>query len=162
MRLSNINIEERSTAARELFTKGYNCSQSVAMAYADIFNEVDPQTILAITSSFGGGMGRLREVCGAVSGMATIAGLALPATDPKDRGVKGENYALVQRLATSFRQSNGSIICRELLQGAIPQKESTTPSERTEEYYKKRPCAELVAEAARILGEELLALRDGQ
>lgn len=97
-------------------------------------------------------MGRLREVCGAVSGMSIIAGFISPAFDPTDRKAKSANYALVQQFAEEFRRENGSIICRDLL-GLTVQKQEPTPDERTPEYYKKRPCAELVAMSARIVAE---------
>lgn len=139
--------------ARELFTSGYNCAQSVVLAYADLF-EVDDQTLATLAAPFGGGMGRLREVCGAVSGMSIIAGLLIPANNPADRAAKSANYALVQQLAEKFRAQNNSIVCRELL-GLSRPKDDPTPSERTPEYYKKRPCEMLVGDAARIIAEHL-------
>ncbi len=151
--MDRVNIEERVSKAREYFTAGYNCSQSVALTYADLF-EVDATLMATVSSSFGGGMGRLREVCGAVSGMAIIAGFMIPATDITDREAKKANYSLTQELAEAFRAQNGSIICRELL-GLTCRKEDPTPSERTAEYYKKRPCADLVCDAARIVGERI-------
>ena len=101
-------------------------------------------------------MGRLREVCGAVSGMFLVAGLHLPANDPKNRDMKIRNYAAVQYLANEFAQQNGSIVCRELL-GLDVKKEAPIPEERTSSYYKKRPCAEYVRMAATIVG---CAIRD--
>ncbi len=150
-----INIEERVEAARNYFTSGYNCSQSVALAYADYF-EIDPTLMATISASFGGGMGRLREVCGAVSGMVLLAGFISPADDPKNKAAKSANYALVQEFAEEFRSENGSIICRELL-GLTCRKQDPTPEDRTPEYYKKRPCADLVAMAAEIVGKKLAA-----
>ncbi len=151
--MERVNVEERVERARTYFTSGYNCAQSVALTFTDLF-DVDPNVISTISSSFGGGMGRLREVCGAVSGMAIIAGLIAPATDVTDRAAKSTNYTLVQSLAESFRVQNGSIVCRDLL-GLSSHKEDPTPSARTAEYYKKRPCAELVADAARIVAESI-------
>ncbi|MFI3306336.1 MAG: C-GCAxxG-C-C family protein [Rikenellaceae bacterium] len=151
--MDNIDVEQRVAAARNNFTSGYNCSQSVALAFVDLF-DVDPSTIVAVASSFGGGMGRLREVCGAVSGMAIIAGLIIPATDVENKGVKTANYSLVQEMAEKFRSQNRSIVCRELL-GLDRPKDEPTPSDRTAEYYRKRPCADLVADAARILAETI-------
>lgn len=151
-----INIEERVESARQNFMSGYNCSQSVAMAFTDIF-ELDDKMIATISASFGGGMGRLREVCGAVSGMSIIASFLAPAYDPKDRVAKSANYALVQQFAEAFRAENGSIICRELL-GLTVQKQEPIPEERTAAYYKKRPCAELVAMSARIVAEHIATL----
>ncbi len=150
-----INIEERVAQARTNFTSGYNCSQSVAMAFADII-ELDERTIATISASFGGGMGRLREVCGAVSGMSIVAGFLAPAFDPADRAAKSANYTLVQQFAEAFRAENGSIVCRDLL-GLTVQKQEPTPEARTPEYYKKRPCAELVAMSARIVAEYIAA-----
>ena len=146
----NVDIEERVTRAREFFTSGYNCAQAVALAYEDVI-ELDAETIAKLTASFGGGLSRLREVCGAVSGMAFVAGALIPANNPLDTVAKRENYALMQNFAEEFRKENGSIICRELL-GLCQTKDEPTPSERTAEYYRKRPCVEYVAAAARIIG----------
>lgn len=150
-----IDVEARVKQARELFTSGYNCSQSLFMAYADLF-ELEPRLAATLSAPLGGGMGRLREVCGAVSGMALVAGFAIPAADPTDRDAKAANYTLVQHFAEAFRRENGAIVCRELL-GLSVQKEEPTPAERTAEYYRKRPCVEYVASAARIVGEWLKA-----
>ena len=150
-----INIEERVMRARNFFVSGYNCAQAVALAYEDIV-ELDAQTIAKFTASFGGGLSRLREVCGAVSGMAFVAGALIPANDPLNLTAKHENYALMQHFAEEFRKENGSIICRELL-GLTQPKDDPKPSERTTEYYHKRPCVEYVATAARIIGEYLLS-----
>lgn len=149
-----IDIEARVAQARALFTGGYNCSQSVFLAYADLF-DIDPTLAATLSAPLGGGMGRLREVCGACSGMFLVAGCLEPAADPTDKTAKARNYALVQELAEAFRQENGSIICRELLGLAPRQQDAPTPSERTAEYYKKRPCADLVALAARIVGNRI-------
>lgn len=165
-----INVEERVEKAKHLFKEGgYNCCQAVVLAYNDVFGLPD-DTAAALSSGFGGGMGRMREVCGSVSGMVMLAGLLEPATDPKNMAVRTANYALVQEVAGEFKAINGSIICRELLglspMGAsatqsssdihgIP--ESPAPSERTEAYYKKRPCEEMVGISARIIGEKIAA-----
>lgn len=148
-----IDIEERVQRAREYFRSGYNCAQSVVLAYCDVFG-LDPAFAAKLTSAFGGGMGRMREVCGTVSGMAFLTGLISPADNPSDMEARKRNYALIQELAGEFRQRNGSIVCRELL-GLGRTQESPMPSERTAEYYRKRPCAEYVADAARIVGEYL-------
>ena len=145
--------EERAARAKEYFNKGYNCAQSVALAYADI-TLLDETMVAKITASFGGGMGRLREVCGAVSGMTMVAGFLYPNFDPTDSQSKKDNYAAVQELAEKFRAENGSIVCRELL-GLTQKKDEPIPSPRTEEYYHRRPCAEYVAIAARIVGEKI-------
>jgi len=139
----------RATKAKELFQEGYNCAQAVVLAYADYFEE-RPETLAMMISSFGGGMGRLREVCGAVSGMFFVAGKLYGYANPKAGEEKKDHYTRIQELAASFRERNGSIVCRELL--GLQEKVSTpVPEARTAEYYKKRPCAELVAEAAEIL-----------
>lgn len=158
-----INIEERVSKAKRLFKEeGYNCCQAVVLAYNDIFG-IDDETAAALSSGFGGGMGRMREVCGSVSGMVMLAGLITPATDPSIKVDRTRNYALVQEVAEEFKTLNGSIICKELL-GLVPMgsnspvaKESPAPSDRTPEYYKKRPCEELVGISARIIGEKILA-----
>lgn len=144
----------RPERAYENFKSGYNCCQSIAVAYADLLG-LSPQMAARLSSGFGGGMGRLREVCGAVSGMVFVASALKGYSDPKDNAQKKELYALVQKLAGAFERENGSVVCRELL-GLSVKKEDPTPSERTEGYYKKRPCAELVRMAAEILERELL------
>lgn len=149
----NIDIEERVSRAETYFKSGYNCAQSVFLAYCDIFN-LDTTFAATISAPFGGGMGRLREVCGTVSGMTMLAGLKYPADNPEDKTAKTRNYTVVQELAEQFREKCGSIVCRDLL-GLSVQKESPVPSDRTENYYKKRPCGEYVAVAARIIGEKL-------
>lgn len=161
-----INVEERVAKAKRLFKEeGYNCCQAVVLAYNDVFG-IDDSTAAALSSGFGGGMGRMREVCGSVSGMVMLAGLMAPASDPTIKVDRTNNYALVQEMAEDFRKLNGSIVCKELL-GLVPMgshaavaKESPVPSDRTPEYYKKRPCEELVGIAARIVGEKIL--RTGQ
>ena len=151
-----VNPQERAEQAREYFTSGYNCAQSVFLAYQDITG-IDEVLAATISAPFGGGMGRLREVCGAVSGMTMVAGFIAPNSQPNDNENKKNCYATVQALAEEFRAENGSIVCRELL-GLAQQKDDPTPSPRTGEYYKRRPCAEYVAIAARILGEKINAM----
>lgn len=153
MTTSSIRTDERAARARELFLAGYNCSQSVFLAFSDLFG-LDPTLAATLSAPFGGGMGRLREVCGAVSGMTLAAGFLSPNPTPADRAAKTANYALVQQFAEAFRRENGAIVCRELL-GLDRPKDSPVPSERTAEYYRKRPCAEYVAAAARIVGRYL-------
>jgi C_GCAxxG_C_C family probable redox protein len=157
-----MNIEERVEKAKRLFKEGgYNCCQAVVLAYNDIFG-IDDKTAAAVSSGFGGGMGRMREVCGSVSGMVMLAGLLTPATDPSVKVDRTRNYALVQEVADEFKALNGSIVCKELL-GLVPMgsggqsaQESPEPSDRTPEYYKKRPCEELVGIAAYIIGKRIL------
>ena len=153
MKEVNINAEERALRAKEYFNNGYNCAQSVALAYADI-TTLDEKMVATITASFGGGLGRLREVCGAVSGMAFVASFISPCPMADNAEAKKANYALVQEFAEQFRQKNGYIVCRSLL-GLDRLKDEPTPSARTAEYYKKRPCAEYVYDAALIVGEYL-------
>lgn len=164
--MKEFNIEERVEKARRLFKEGgYNCCQAVVLAYNDVFG-IDDTMAAALSSGFGGGMGRMREVCGSVSGMVLLAGLLKPACDPSDKAARTGNYALVQEVAGEFKAMNGSIICKELLgltgglvaesKGIHGIPESPTPSDRTPEYYKKRPCEELVGISARIIGEKIL------
>lgn len=151
-----INVDERVERARAYFLEGYNCAQAVVMAFDDIMN-MDVATLARLTAPFGGGMGRMREVCGTVSGMTFVAGAIAPSADPKNLEERKSNYALVQEFADKFRVENGDIVCRRLL-GLEPiqiQAESAMHSERTAEYYKKRPCVEYVACAARIVAEYL-------
>ena len=152
-----INIETSLYAqkAMGLFKEGFNCSQSVFLAFADMY-EMDHKMALRLSSSFGGGMGRLREVCGAVSGMFMVAGVLYGYDDPKDYEAKKEHYERIQLLAKEFESLNGSIVCRQLL-GLGEGKDITTPEKRSQEYYKKRPCAELVGIAAAIMEQYILA-----
>ncbi|MBQ2276199.1 MAG: C-GCAxxG-C-C family protein [Lachnospiraceae bacterium] len=146
---------DRKEKAVELFKEGYNCSQSVVAAYADVIG-LDEATALKIASSFGAGMGRMREVCGAVSGMFMVAGMLTGTVDAKDVQGKTNNYEVVQEMAEEFKKtSGGSIICKELL-GLVKKEESAVPEKRTEEYYKKRPCVQLVEDAATIIDKILL------
>ncbi len=141
-------MSERKQKAQELFKAGYNCSQAVLGVFCEDFG-LDFETALKISSSFGGGMGRMREVCGTVSGMFMAAGLAF-----SGQNNKAQQYKIVQELAKRFKDKNGSIICRELLAG-IENSTSPIPSERTDEYYKKRPCVELVGDAVEIFEDYL-------
>ena len=160
--MKNFTIEERVEKARRLFKEGgYNCCQAVVLAYNDVFG-LEDELAASLSSGFGGGMGRMREVCGAVSGMVMLAGMIRPASDPSVKNWRTANYALVQEMAGEFKEINGSIVCKELL-GLVPMgsctpapKESPEPSDRTPEYYKKRPCEEMVGIAARIVGEQIL------
>lgn len=139
----------RSEKAMKLFEEGYNCAQSVFLAFEDLHG-MNRKDAAALSSSFGGGMGRLREVCGAVSGMFLVAGVLYGYDDPKAREEKTEHYARIQELAAAFEKENGSIICRELL-GLSVKRETPISEPRTAEYYKKRPCKELVGQAAEIM-----------
>ncbi len=152
--LKNKEIESRVSTAITFFEQGYNCSQAVFMAYSDIYG-IEPETAAKLATSFGGGMGRLREVCGAVSGMFLILGLQYPFTNTKDKSAKNANYKAVQRTANEFRTVMGSYICADLLKiKQAPQKPES--SERNKAYYNSRPCAKCVRVAAEIVGKELI------
>jgi C_GCAxxG_C_C family probable redox protein len=150
--MTNEEIEVRVEKAKTLFKQGFNCSQSVFAACADIYGIEDEALALRLSASFGGGIGRMRQTCGAACGMFMLAGLENGSAVVGDAEGKKQNYALVQNLAEKFKKENGSLICAELL-GIAPKPQEPTPEARTEEYYKKRPCAEMVASAVRIFLE---------
>lgn len=170
--------------AIELFYQGYNCSQAVFGAYAQRYG-IEKDTAMRIAASFGGGMGRMREVCGALSGALMVVGMETGATEGRDTAGKKANYDMVQKVAGIYREKNGSIYCKELLglvpmpngrkkPAAITQENTgelkaaestvpeltnfteTTPEARTQEYYKKRPCPELIGQVCDILDEIFL------
>ncbi len=143
--------EEKAVA---LFKEGYNCAQAVFAAFSDITG-IDEQTSVRLASSFGGGFGRQREVCGAVSGMVMALGAICGYDSPTDNVAKKEQYSAVQCLMKQFADINGSYICKQLL--GLTDKENTdpTPTPRTQGFYQKRPCSELVGEAAKLLDEYL-------
>ena len=157
--MTNEEIESRAQRAVDLFKQGFNCSQAVFASCADIYSITDEKLALRLSASFGGGMGRMRLVCGAASGMFMLAGLHNGSATPHDSEGKMANYAFVQQLANDYKSRYGSLICAELL-GLAPK--GTTmeylpaealrpkPAERTPEYYQKRPCPEMIAEAVRI------------
>lgn len=157
--MTNEEIESRAQRAVDLFKQGFNCSQAVFASCADIYGVTDEKLALRLSASFGGGMGRMRLVCGAASGMFMLAGLHNGSATPHDSEGKMANYAFVQQLANEYKSRYGSLICAELL-GLAPK--GTTmeylpaealrpkPAERTPEYYQKRPCPEMIAEAVRI------------
>ncbi len=148
-----VNYSEK---ARNLFKEGYNCAQSVFCAFAEDLG-IDFETALKLSSSFGGGMGRMREVCGAVSGMLMAAGLKFGYTSPVDNETKATHYIRVQNLAKSFKAKHDTIICRELL--GVDADDNPVPSPRTKEYYETRPCDQLVADAAEIFAEYLNSVK---
>ncbi len=159
-------MESRKEKAIELFKKGYNCSQSVVLAYADVLG-LDWDVAAKMSASFGGGLGRLRHVCGTVSGMAMVAGMITASSDPEDKEQKKENYEMIQKLTKEFEKQNGSIICRELLgldggRTTVSEEYRTgaVPEPRSSEYYKKRPCPELVGQACEILDHMLFDLEE--
>lgn len=140
--------------AKKLFEDGYNCAQAVLLAFCEDYG-MDKETAMMISAPFGGGMGRLREVCGTVSGMNMVLGLAKRGYQKGDNASKAQLYKDVQTLAERFREDNGSIICRELLNLRIEGKDNHVPELRTEKYYKARPCSELCRYAADLLEEHL-------
>ena len=139
--------------AHELFLEGYNCSQAVFCAFCDLTG-LEIGIAARLASSFGGGMGRLREVCGAVSGALLALGMLRGYSDPQDPAAKAAHYRLVQEYARRFRERNGSIVCRELLKD-LPVSTGGAPEPRTPAFYARRPCLRLVGEAAAILDEIL-------
>ena len=140
--------------AKQYFLEGCNCSQAVLLAFCDDLG-FDRQTAMLIASPFGGGMGRLREVCGTLSGAFMVLGLKRGCNDPKNTQDKSRLYSEVQELAARFKEDNVSIICRELLGLRIKGKDSPAASQRTDEYYKSRPCPELCRYTADLLDEFL-------
>lgn len=164
--MENDEIERRAQRAVELFKQGYNCAQAVFASCADIYGIEDEQLALRLSASFGGGIGRMRMVCGAASGMFMLAGLEKGSATPHDNEGKMANYAFVQQLAGDFKGKYGSLICAELL-GLAPKGQcdckldlDPRPAERTPEYYEKRPCVEMVGEAVRIFLTKTAALKE--
>lgn len=150
MNLTDEEIEVRVEKARTLFHEGFNCSQSVFASCADLYGIEDESLALRLAASFGGGIGRMRQTCGAACGMFLLAGLETGSATPGDHDGKAANYTFVQDLANQFKAEEGSIICAELLGLAKPQTLSPIPEARTEAYYHKRPCADMVADAVRM------------
>ena len=140
---------DHSIHAAELFLQGYNCAQAVAVAFSDVTG-IDKELSSRLACSFGGGMGRMREVCGAVSGMLMVVGVLYGYAEPEEGEIKKAHYTLVQELAAKFRQEAGSIICREILKNPPS---DPNPSPRTAEYYAKRPCARMVMTAAKLMDD---------
>lgn len=151
--MTEIEIEQRAAKAVALFESGYNCSQAVFMAYSDKYG-IDSALAASLATSFGGGMGRLREVCGAVSGMFMVLGLHYPFIDAADKKAKDANYKAVQRTAKEFKSIMGSYNCAELLH---LQREAQHPvsEERTAQYYASRSCKRCVELAAQVIGKEI-------
>lgn len=147
---------DHAKEAERLFLEGYNCAQAVFCAFCDKTGLTVGQAA-RLSSSFGGGMGRLREVCGTVSGALLALGMLCGYSDPADPEAKAKHYRLVQEYARRFREKNGTIICRELLKD-VPVTPGDTPEPRTPEFYARRPCLRLAGEAAAILDEMLAEL----
>lgn len=140
-------MNEKGALAKQYFLEGYNCAQAVLLAFAEELG-LDEKTALRLSSSFGGGMGRMREVCGAVSALFLVAGALYGYDDPQDQQAKQQHYALIRTLAEQFKEQNGSIVCRELL--GMADNGSSVPEARTAAYYQKRPCKDLVEMAAEL------------
>lgn len=136
--------------AKSYFEQGYNCSQAVALAFADEIG-MDSNMIARLTGGFGGGIGRMREVCGTVSGTAFVLSALYGYSDPKDNEIKAKLYNQIQKVAGEFKDENGSVVCRELLGLTKSGFDNPQPEKRTDKYYKKRPCGELVKMSADIL-----------
>lgn len=148
-------MENHAERAARLFREGCNCAQSVFLAYMDMTG-MDRDTAIRVSASFGGGMGRLREVCGGVSGAIMALGMICAPLDPTDQDAKAEHYRRVQEIARRFREKNNTLICRELLGDMAGS--GHIPEVRTEEYYKKRPCERFVYDGAAALEEVLKEL----
>ncbi len=153
-------IKQREELAVNLFKQGFNCAQAVFAACADIYG-IDQNLALRLAASFGGGIGRMRQTCGAACGMFMLAGLQTGSITPHDAEGKQANYTAVQHLAEAFKQENGSLICSDLL--GLNTKQPATdvhtathpqPEARTDAYYQKRPCVEMVRSAVRIYLEK--------
>ena len=140
---------DHAEEAQRLFRQGYNCAQAAFGAFSEEAG-LDRETALRLSSSFGGGLGRLREVCGALAGIEMAAGCLYGYDTPETGEVKKEHYARVQELAARFRREFGSILCREILKSPDA---SPNPTPRTQDFYEKRPCLRCVAQAAEILEE---------
>jgi len=149
-----INVEERVQLAEDFFMEGYNCCQAVVMAFQDVLG-VDKEVLATLSVGLGGGVGRMREVCGTVSAMAIISGSLAKSEGESIHQQKTDAYTIVQELAGKFREENGSIICHELMNLRAQAHRNPVPEERTKSYYASRPCARLVGCSARIVAEKL-------
>lgn len=145
----------RADKAEELFRRGYNCSQSVFAAFADVVGMTEEEAA-QLASPFGAGFGKLREVCGAVSGMTMVMGKVKGYSDPGDYEGKKALYAMIQKMCAEFEEKQGTLICRELL-GLQKGEDIGEPAVRTEEYYRSRPCIGACRTAAEIT-EKVLGL----
>ena len=154
----NFDPVERGERAKALFLEGYNCCQAVLLAFADILQAdgtVSEELLKTVGSGFGGGFARMREVCGSFSGCTILAGFIRPATGP-GMDERKANYALVQEMAAAFRERNGgSIVCAELLGMRDRKPEGPAPSERTAAFYQKRPCPQIICNAATLVAEKM-------
>ncbi len=148
-------VGSHAQRACQLFTEGMNCAQAVFVAFDDVTG-LDEALAMRLSSSFGGGMGRMREVCGAVSAMFMVAGILYGLGPDFDDGQKKAHYARIQKLAADFKAEQDSIICRELLEG-LAVTNDPTPEQRTAEYYQVRPCVRFVRTAAEVLDRYIAA-----
>ena len=155
--------EERIEKAVQNFKSGYNCSQSVVAAFADLYGFTNEQA-LRMSASFGGGIGRMRLTCGAACGMFLLAGLETGATEGSDRAGKSYNYKVVQELAAKFEQANGTLTCSRLLRLKPEEQKAETAeaSERTPDYYAKRPCGRIIKSAAKIFADFIAEREKGK
>ena len=156
--MTNQELDERVQRAVDNFMAGYGCCQSVVAAFSDLYG-LDETMAKKISAGFGGGVGRMRMMCGAVSGIVMLVGLDCGQTEGSDREGKSACYKVVQELLEQSKQENGSIICAEILgiQGHEKAHSNYVASPRTAEYYKSRPCAAKVESAARIFANYLKA-----
>lgn len=145
---------KRAELARQLFLQGYNCTQSVVGAFIDLFG-TDRTAAMKLCEGLGGGIGRMRLTCGAVSAMALVAGLKISHGEPGDLKTRGRLYAVIRAMAEEFRALNGSITCADLLGAAMPADNSAMPEERTADYYRRRPCPEKIYQCGLILEKHL-------
>ncbi len=152
-------MSAHSDRAAELFKQGFNCSQAVFAAFCDEF-DMDEETALKVSAGLGGGVGRLREVCGTVTGASMVAGMLYGATDGNDHEKKALTYQKVQQIVDEFKKLNPSIVCRELLGLSPTASTPPTPEHRTDEFYKKRPCAQLVEDSAKAVDKILFGIED--
>ena len=146
---------DRIKKAKDLFESGCNCSQAVICAYSDLFG-MDETTAMRVSEGFGGGMGRMRLTCGAVSGMFMLAGLKYGKGIPNDLETRTKVYDTVQKMAKEFEEMNGTIVCGDLLGINKPNDTGAVPTERNSEFYKKRPCVGCVEDCAKIVEKYLL------
>lgn len=153
------DVQERMKRSEEYFMQGFNCSQAVVAAFADVYGLTEEQA-LRVSAGLGAGIGRMRLTCGAVCGMAVLAGMDCGSTTVGDREGKSACYKVVQKLAEEFRREHGSITCSELLKLKKGTPLTYEASERTAEYYKTRPCVKQIISAARIYAEYLNGKND--
>ena len=145
----------RVELAKKHFQDGFNCAQAVVLAYCEEFG-IPAETGLVIAEAFGGGMGRMRLTCGAVTGMFMLASMKYSSGSKNDTEIRKKLYATVQAMAKEFEEKNGSLVCADLLGLNLPKDGGATPTPRTEEFYHKRPCVDCVGDCARIVEKFLL------